>query len=186
MSEATGVENPTTETPAAEATPAEQASTEVTPDQALIVENQKYRKRAQEAEASLAKLNADSETVRQARLKEEGRLAELNTEHEATIETLTAENAAFTEKFKVIAEAEAKEVEDLLGTLPEEKRVLYAGVSLPNLRQLVADATGTPPPGTDSRHPGGGKGEPAAFPANGTDAEQKAWLEGATRRATQH
>ena len=134
------------------------------------------RERAQKAEATNDTVAKDAEAVRLARMKEEGKIAELNTEHETTIETLTAENAAFTEKFKVIAEAEAKERETLLGTLPEEKRDLYKTVTdLPSLRTLIAEVTGASPPGTFEGHPGGG-GEAIKFRTDMTPEEQKDWL----------
>lgn len=128
------------------------------------------------AETELTTMKADQELVRTKALKAQGDFETLNTELTEKNLALTEENGALVGKFKVIAEAEAKERETLLGTLPEDKRGLYDSVTdLPSLRTLIAEVTGASPPGTFEGHPGGG-GEAIKFRTDMTPEEQKDWL----------
>lgn len=186
MSEVLAANPATTETPAAEAAPEAQASTTESADQALIAENKKYRERAQKAEADLKQRDDDAEKVRLETLKADGELGKLN---EALTEKLTISEAAntdYAEKFKVIQDAEDVDRKELMDSLPEEKRALYEGTTLPmaNLRKIVADVTGAPIPGVSEGRPSGAEGEIPPYRVDMTDAEKKAWHEQKLAAAT--
>ena len=139
-----------------------------------IKDNQNLRTRAQDAEKLNEQNNKDAAAFTLKRLEEDKQFKEANEILTGTVTALETENADYKGKFKVIADAETKERETLIEKLPEDDRALYEGVTLPNLRQIVAKATETNN-GVDTRRPGG-KTTPIEYSADMTPEEKKEWL----------
>lgn len=102
-----------TETVSEETT--QEASTSLTDEGALIAESKKYRKRSQDAEARLAKLESQLAKAEEAKLKEQGKFQTLYEEAEAKMETLES-NADKWSKY------ETAKREALLESVPEDER----------------------------------------------------------------
>jgi len=92
-----------------------EATTDSTDVGALIAESKKYRKRSQDAEARLAKLESDLEKSEKAKLKKKEEYKTLYEQSESKIESLT-QNADKWAKYE-----EAKR-EALLSNVPEDER----------------------------------------------------------------
>ena len=95
----------------------------------LVQESKKYRKRAQESEAELTKLQKKLETDRQKQMEEQNKWQELAQERAAKL----AELEPIVEKFKA---DEAQQRETLLADFSEEDRVQFGNLSLSQLRAL--------------------------------------------------
>ena len=92
-----------------------EATTDSTDVGALIAESKKYRKRSQDAEARLAKLESDLEKSEKAKLKKKEEYKTLYEQNEAKMQSLT-DNADKWAKYE-----EAKR-EALLSNVPEDER----------------------------------------------------------------
>ena len=92
-----------------------EATTDSTDVGALIAESKKYRKRSQDAEARLAKLESDLEKSEQAKLKKKEEYKTLYEQNEEKMKSLT-DNADKWAKYE-----EAKR-EALLSNVPEDER----------------------------------------------------------------
>ena len=105
--------------PVATETVSEETTNEATTDStdvgALIAESKKYRKRSQEAEARLAKLESDLEKSEKAKLKKKEEYKTLYEQNEEKMKSLT-QNADKWAKYE-----EAKR-EALLSNVPEDER----------------------------------------------------------------
>ena len=125
MSEETTV---ATETASEETT--QEASTSLTDEGALIAESKKYRKRSQDAEARLAKLESQLAEAEKAKLKEKEDFKALYEENEAKIESLS-NNADKWSKYE-----EAKR-EKLLSSIPEGERGTMTKLDLETLEYVT-------------------------------------------------
>ncbi len=103
----------------------------------LIAENKKYRQRAQDAEKGNKERDDAAEALKNKRLEEEGKLKELN-------ESLTTANAALKTKADEWDADKAVQKEQLLESLPEDKRDAYKDFSLTDLRIVTKDLVTTP------------------------------------------
>ncbi|QDP53923.1 MAG: hypothetical protein Unbinned202contig1002_52 [Prokaryotic dsDNA virus sp.] len=107
----------------------------------LVQESKKYRKRAQESEARLEKLNKKLESDRQKQMEEQNQWQQLAEERAVKL----AELEPLVEKFK---KEEAEQVEQILAKFTEEDREQFGGLSLPQLRvldnKLNQSSTGVP------------------------------------------
>tara|TARA_Y100000593_G_scaffold94843_1_gene196536 strand:- start:1412 stop:1996 length:585 start_codon:yes stop_codon:yes gene_type:complete len=136
-----------------------QTSTEVAPDSQnnsvepdygqLVQESKKYRKRAQESEAKLAKIEKQREADRQKQLEEQNQWQQLAEERAAKL----AEMEPIVEAFK---KDEADQRERILADFEESDREQFGSLSLPQLRtlhsKLINVNDGVPPTsGTPAR-----------------------------------
>ena len=126
MSEETTV---ATETVSEETTP--EASTSLTDEGALIAESKKYRKRSQDAEARLAKLESQLAKAEKAKLKEKEDFKTLYEQNEAKIESLT-ESADKWSKYQ-----EAKTAA-LLEGVPEDEREALSKLDFETLEYVTS------------------------------------------------
>ena len=126
MSEETTV---ATETVSEETTP--EASTSLTDEGALIAESKKYRKRSQDAEARLAKLESQLAKAEKAKLKEKEDFKTLYEQNEAKIESLT-ESADKWAKYQ-----EAKTA-TLLEGVPEDEREALSKLDFETLEYVTS------------------------------------------------
>ena len=115
-------------------------STEVAPDSQnndielpdygqLVQESKKYRKRAQESEAKLAKMEKQRETDRQKQMEEQNQWQQLAEERAMKL----AEMEPIVDAFK---KDEAEQRERILADFEESDREQFGGLSLPQLRAL--------------------------------------------------
>ena len=121
------------QTQAATETVSESPATETTQDSSneqYIAESKKYRKRAQDAEASLAKYEKDKTKAEEDRLKEKEEFKTLYEKASSDIEGLTA-NAEKWSKYE-----EAKRV-SLLESHPEEDRESLSKLDLETLEYVT-------------------------------------------------
>tara|TARA_R110002167_G_scaffold33809_3_gene108254 strand:+ start:98 stop:631 length:534 start_codon:yes stop_codon:yes gene_type:complete len=125
MSEETNV---ATETVSEETT--QEASTSSTDVGALVAESKKYRKRSQEAETRLAKLESQLANAEKAKLKEKEDFKTLYEENEAKIESLT-NNADKWSKY------ETDKREALLNGVPEGERESLADLPFETLEYVT-------------------------------------------------
>jgi hypothetical protein len=113
-----------TETVSEETT--QEATTDSTDVGALIAESKKYRKRSQDAEARLAKLESQLAKAEEAKLKEK-----------EDFKTLYEKTAGEMEEYKSQADKwasyETKKREDLLNSLPEDERETMSKLDLETL-----------------------------------------------------
>lgn len=113
-----------TETVSEETTP--EATTDSTDVGALIAESKKYRKRSQDAEARLAKLESQLAKAEEAKLKEK-----------EDFKTLYEKTAGEMEKYKAQADKwtsyETAKREALLNSVPEEERETMSKLDLETL-----------------------------------------------------
>jgi len=117
-----------TETVSEETT--QEASTDSTNEGALIAESKKYRKRSQDAEARLAKLESQLAKAEEAKLKEQGEFQTLYEEAEAKMETLES-NADKWSKY------ETAKREALLNSVPEGERESLADLPFETLEYVT-------------------------------------------------
>ena len=124
-----------------------QTSTEVAPDSQnndielpdygqLVQESKKYRKRAQESEAKLAKMEKQREADRQKQMEEQNQWQQLAEERQAKLN----EMEPIVEAFK---KDEAEQRERILADFEESDREQFGGLSLPQLRALHSKLTNT-------------------------------------------
>ena len=117
-----------------------QVSTEVTPESqekdielpdygALVQESKKYRKRAQESEAELAKMKKKAEIDRQKQMESQNQWKELAEERAMKIQELEP----IVDEFK---RNDAEEREKILSDFTMEDREQFGGLSTPQLRSL--------------------------------------------------
>ena len=125
MSEETNV---ATETVSEETT--QEASTSSTDVGALVAESKKYRKRSQDAETRLAKLESQLANAEKAKLKEKEDFKALYEENEAKIESLT-NNADKWSKY------ETEKREALLSGVPEGERESLADLPFETLEYVT-------------------------------------------------
>jgi uncharacterized protein (DUF927 family) len=132
--------------------------------QAEIQNSIKLRKRAQDAEERIAKIEADAEKVRQAKLKEDGEykvlIDEQNTELEALRKRDAEYSAAQKARRKLLLDKLSDDDKEIVEDMPLAKLEKYVG------KQKVD--TGAPPPPAGARHrepegdyPGWAKATPA-------------------------
>ena len=121
MSEETTV---ATETVSEETTP--EASTSLTDEGALIAESKKYRKRSQDAEARLAKLESQLAKAEEVKLKEK---EDFKTLYEKT----SGEMEAYKAQADKWSSYEAAKREALLDSVPEEERETMSKLDLETL-----------------------------------------------------
>ena len=126
MSEETTV---ATETVSEETT--QEASTSLTDEGALIAESKKYRKRSQDAEARLAKLESQLAKAEKAKLKEKEDFKTLYEQNEAKIESLT-ESADKWAKYQETKTA------DLLEGVPEDEREALSKLDFETLEYVTS------------------------------------------------
>ena len=101
-----------------------------TPDVgALVQESKKYRKRAQDSEAKLAKMEKQREVDRQKQMEEQNQWQQLAEERA----TKLAEMEPIVEAFR---QDEAEQRERILADFEESDREQFGGLALPQLRAL--------------------------------------------------
>ena len=120
--------NVATETVSEETT--QEATTDTTDVGALIAESKKYRKRSQDAEARLAKLESQLSKAEEAKLKEKEDFKTLYEQNEAKIESLT-ENA---DKWSNYQETETAA---LLESVPEDEREALSKLDFETLKYVT-------------------------------------------------
>ena len=109
----------------------QEASTNLTDEGALIAESKKYRKRSQDAEARLAKLESQLAKAEKAKLKEKEDFKTLYEQNEAKIESLT-ESADKWAKYQ-----EAKTA-TLLEGVPEDEREALSKLDFETLEYVTS------------------------------------------------
>ena len=135
-------------------------STEVAPDSQnndielpdygqLVQESKKYRKRAQESEAKLERLNKKLEADRQKQMEEQNQWQQLAEERALKLQEIEP----IVEQFR---KDEAEQREKILGDFTESDREQFGGLSLPQLRALHSKLINTndsvpPTSGTPAR-----------------------------------
>ena len=95
----------------------------------LVQESKKYRKRAQESEAKLAKMEKQRETDRQKQMEEQNQWQQLAEERAMKL----AEMEPIVDAFK---EDEANQRDKILADFEESDREQFGGLSLPQLRAV--------------------------------------------------
>ena len=95
----------------------------------LVQESKKYRKRAQESEARLAKMEKQRETDRQKQMEEQNQWQQLAEERA----TKLAEMEPIVDAFR---QDEAEQRERILADFEESDREQFGGLQLPQLRAL--------------------------------------------------
>ena len=108
-----------------------EATTDSTDVGALIAESKKYRKRSQDAEARLAKLESDLEKSEQAKLKKKEEYKTLYEQNEEKMKSLT-DNADKWAKYE-----EAKR-EALLSNVPEDERESLSKLDFETLEYVTS------------------------------------------------
>ena len=108
----------------------QEASTDLTNEGALIAESKKYRKRSQDAEARLAKLESQLAKAEKAKLKEKEDFKTLYEQNEAKIESLT--NAA--DKWSNYQETKTAA---LLESVPEDEREALSKLDFETLEYVT-------------------------------------------------
>ena len=97
-----------------------------------IAESKKYRKRAQDAETQLAKLNKKLESQENAKLKEKEEFKTLAEKFEAEVDSLSP----YKEKYEALVEQRKA---SLLEKLPEDKREQFNNKDLDVLEFMVSE-----------------------------------------------
>jgi len=111
------------------ATQSQEADLDIPDYGQLVQESKKYRKRAQDSEARLAKLEKQRETDRQKQLEEQNEWQTLAEERQARL----LEMEPMVEQFQA---DEANQREKILGDLTEEDREAFGDLPLSKLRAL--------------------------------------------------
>ena len=109
----------------------QEASTSLTDEGALIAESKKYRKRSQDAEARLAKLESQLAKAEKAKLKEKEDFKTLYEQNEAKIESLTAS----ADKWAKYQEAKTA---TLLEGVPEDEREALSKLDFETLEYVTS------------------------------------------------
>jgi len=109
----------------------QEASTDLTNEGALIAESKKYRKRSQDAEARLAKLESQLAKAEKAKLKEKEDFKTLYEQNEAKIESLTAS----ADKWAKYQEAKTA---TLLEGVPEDEREALSKLDFETLEYVTS------------------------------------------------
>tara|TARA_R100000664_G_C2739155_1_gene127945 strand:- start:44 stop:595 length:552 start_codon:yes stop_codon:yes gene_type:complete len=120
-------------TPAVEETVSENTATETTQDSSneqYIAESKKYRKRAQDAEARLAKLEKSLAKAEESKLKEKEEFKTLYEQASSKVESLTS-NAEKWAKYEETKRA------SLLESHPEDEREKLSGLDLDTLEYVT-------------------------------------------------
>ena len=107
-----------------------EASTSLTDEGALIAESKKYRKRSQDAEARLAKLESQLAKAEKAKLKEKEDFKTLYEQNEAKIESLTASADKWTNYQETKTAA-------LLEGVPEDEREALSKLDFETLEYVT-------------------------------------------------
>ena len=103
-----------------------------------IAESKKYRKRAQDAETQLAKLNKKLESQENAKLKEKEEFKTLAEKFEAEVDSLSP----YKEKYEALVEQRKA---SLLEKLPEDKREQFNNKDLDVLEFMVSELSSKTP-----------------------------------------
>ncbi len=103
-----------------------------------IAESKKYRKRAQDAESQLAKLNKKLESQENAKLKEKEEFKTLAEKFEAEVDNLSP----YKDKYEALVE---KRRNVLLEKLPEDKREQFTNKDLDVLEFMVSELSSKTP-----------------------------------------
>jgi hypothetical protein len=109
----------------------QEASTDLTNEGALIAESKKYRKRSQDAEARLAKLESQLAKAEEAKLKEKEDFKTLYEQNEAKIESLTND----ADKWSKYQEAKTAA---LLEGVPEDEREALSKLDFETLEYVTS------------------------------------------------
>jgi hypothetical protein len=125
----------------------------------LVQESKKYRKRAQESEAKLAKMEKQAEADRQKQMEEQNQWQQLAEERQAKLN----EMEPIVEAFK---KDEAEQRERILADFEESDREQFGSLTLPQLRALHSKLTNT----TDSAVP-----PTSGTPARAVNPNNKDW-----------
>ena len=144
MSEAATVVEPTA---VAEPTGPEDTGGKSEAELTAIKESQKYRGRAQEAEKELAEIKDAQKKAELDRLEEEGKIKEKNT-------LLTQDNEALKTKADEWDSYKESRKQELLETLPEDKREAYKDFSLEQLEIVAKDLQIKPKVEVNTQTPG--------------------------------
>ena len=115
-----------------------EATTDSTDVGALIAESKKYRKRSQDAEARLAKLESDLEKSEKAKLKKKEEYKTLYEQSESKIESLT-QNADKWAKY------ETAKREALLESVPEDERESLSKLDFETLEYVTSKINSVKP-----------------------------------------
>jgi dsDNA-specific endonuclease/ATPase MutS2 len=122
-------------TPVVDETVSENATNEVSTDStdvgALIAESKKYRKRSQDAEARLAKLESQLSKAEEAKLKEKEDFKTLYEQNEAKIESLTSNADKWTNYQETKTAA-------LLESVPEDEREALSKLDFETLEYVTS------------------------------------------------
>ena len=108
-----------------------EASTSLTDEGALIAESKKYRKRSQDAEARLAKLESQLAKAEKAKLKEKEDFKTLYEQNEAKIESLTESADKWTNYQETKTAA-------LLESVPEDEREALSKLDFETLEYVTS------------------------------------------------
>ena len=108
-----------------------EASTDLTNEGALIAESKKYRKRSQDAEARLAKLESQLAKAEEAKLKEKEDFKTLYEQNEAKIESLTESADKWTNYQETKTAA-------LLESVPEDEREALSKLDFETLEYVTS------------------------------------------------
>ena len=108
----------------------QEASTDLTDEGALIAESKKYRKRSQDAEARLAKLESQLAKAEEAKLKEKEDFKTLYEQNEAKIESLTSNADKWTNYQETKTAA-------LLESVPEDEREALSKLDFETLEYVT-------------------------------------------------
>lgn len=111
------------------ATKSQEADIELPDYGQLVQESKKYRKRAQESEAKLAKLEKQREADRQKQMEEQNQWQQLAEERQVKLNEMEPIVEAFRKD-------EADQREKILADFTESDREQFGGLSLPQLRAL--------------------------------------------------
>ena len=111
------------------ATQSQEADLDIPDYGQLVQESKKYRKRAQESEAKLAKMEKQRETDRQKQMEEQNQWQQLAEERAMKL----AEMEPIVEAFR---QDEAEQRERILADFEESDRQQFGGLALPQLRAL--------------------------------------------------
>ena len=131
------------------ATKSQEADIELPDYGQLVQESKKYRKRAQESEAKLAKLEKQREADRQKQMEEQNQWQQLAEERQVKLNEMEPIVEAFRKD-------EADQREKILADFTESDREQFGGLSLPQLRALHSKLINTnqsvpPTSGTPAR-----------------------------------
>ena len=142
----------------------------------IIAESKAYRHRAQDAEAKIAKYEADAKAAKEAKLAEEGKLQELIDLQKGELETANAKASEWDDY-------QSARKDSILKTLTEEQAAKYKGLDLSTLESIANDLKPAGGGNSPSDRPGQRQGAKifdghenlrswAAFAAQGTKEDK--------------